>query len=158
MIHQHLSPDGVHPPNQFVPEIVSCLPCSSGLVRHILLFVYFFKELISFISFLDKCHTSVFNALISNGARRSINVIYPNLDLDQFTNATRYFDKNDNQTYQQYQISKTIKKKKAEKTQHRSCCCNGKPFLTISMPTIVTLFLLYYSVHQTSNFNTLSQN
>ena len=58
MIHQPLSPDGVHPPNQFVPEIVSTLPCSSGLVRYKLLFVYFFKELISFI-----CHNSVLNAL-----------------------------------------------------------------------------------------------
>ena len=46
MIHQPLSPDGVHPPNQFIPEIVSPLPCSFGLVCHILLFVYFFKELI----------------------------------------------------------------------------------------------------------------
>ena len=46
-------------PNQFVPEVVSFLPCSSGLVRHILLFVYFFKEL------NDKCHTSILNALIS---------------------------------------------------------------------------------------------
>ena len=64
MIHKPLSPDGVHPPNQFVPEIVSPLPCSSGLVRHKLLFVYLFKELISFIGSLDKCHTSVFNALI----------------------------------------------------------------------------------------------
>ena len=36
-------------PNQFVPEIVSPLPCSSGLVRHILLFVYSFKELTALI-------------------------------------------------------------------------------------------------------------
>ena len=64
MIHQLLLPDRVHPPNQFVPEIVSHLPCSSGLARHKLLFVYFFKELISFIGSLHKCHTSVFNALI----------------------------------------------------------------------------------------------
>ena len=81
MIHQALSPDGVdwlpplillrgqfiggvHPPNQFVPEIVSPLPCSPALVRHTLLIVYFFKKLISFIGSLDKCHTSVFNALI----------------------------------------------------------------------------------------------
>ena len=55
---------GVHPPNQFVPEIVSPLPCSPALVRHTLLIVYFFKELISFIGYLDKCHTSVFNDLI----------------------------------------------------------------------------------------------
>ena len=55
---------GVHPPNQFVPEIVSPLPCSPALVRHTLLFVDFFKELISFIGSLDICHTSVFNALI----------------------------------------------------------------------------------------------
>ena len=50
--------------NQFVPEIVSPLPFSSGLVRHTLLYIYFFKELISVIASLDKCHTSVFNALI----------------------------------------------------------------------------------------------
>ena len=53
-------------PNQFVQEIVSPLPCSSVLVRHILLFFFFFfyKELVSFMASLDKCHTSVFNALI----------------------------------------------------------------------------------------------
>ena len=54
----------VHPLNQFVPEIVSPLPCSPTLFRHTLLIVCFFKELISFIGSLDKCHTSVFNALI----------------------------------------------------------------------------------------------
>ena len=53
---------GVHPPKQFVPEIVSSLPCSPALVCHTLLIVYFFKELISFIGSLDKCHASVFNA------------------------------------------------------------------------------------------------
>ena len=40
------------PPNQFVPEIVSPLPCSPALVRHTLLIVYLFKEFISFISSL----------------------------------------------------------------------------------------------------------
>ena len=35
---------GVHPPNQFVPEIVSPLPCSPAHVRHTLL-IFFFKEL-----------------------------------------------------------------------------------------------------------------
>ena len=55
---------GSSSPNQFVPEIVSLLPCLSGLVRRILLFVYFFKERISFIGSLDKCHTRVFNTLI----------------------------------------------------------------------------------------------
>ena len=44
MIHKPLSPDGVHPPNQFVPEIVSPLPCSSGLIRHKLRFVHFFSK------------------------------------------------------------------------------------------------------------------
>ena len=44
---------GVHPPTQFVPEIVSPLPCSSRLIRHKLLF-NFFKELISFIGSIDK--------------------------------------------------------------------------------------------------------
>ena len=65
MIHQPLSHDGVHPPNQFVREIVSPLLCSYGLVRYILPFVYFFKELISFIGSLDKRHTSVSNVLIT---------------------------------------------------------------------------------------------
>ena len=68
VIHDGQFTGGVHPPNQFVPEIVSPLPCSPALVRHTLLFtyiiVYFFKELISSIGSPDKCHTSVFNALI----------------------------------------------------------------------------------------------
>ena len=64
MIHQPLSPDGVHPPNQVVPGIVSPLSYSFGLVRYLLLSVYFFKELLSFIGSLDKYHISVFNALI----------------------------------------------------------------------------------------------
>ena len=57
----------VHPPNQFVPEIASPLPCSPALVCHTLLIVIFFKELISFIGSLDKCHTSVLNGLIFKG-------------------------------------------------------------------------------------------
>ena len=64
VIHGGQFTDGVQPRNQFVPEIVSTSPCSPALVRHTLLIVYFFKELISFIGSLDKCHTSVFNALI----------------------------------------------------------------------------------------------
>ena len=40
-------------PNQLVPEIVSPLPCSDGLVRHTLPFVYFFKGLNSFIGLRD---------------------------------------------------------------------------------------------------------
>ena len=55
---------GVHPPNEFVLEIVSPFPCWPALVHHTLLIVYFFKELISYIGFLEKCHTSVFNILI----------------------------------------------------------------------------------------------
>ena len=66
VIHGGQFTGGVHPPNQFVPEIVSTLPCSPSLVCHTLLIVYFFKELISFISSFDKCHTSVFNALITS--------------------------------------------------------------------------------------------
>ena len=66
VIHGGQFTGGVHPPNQFVPEIVSPLPCSPAFVCHTLLIVYFFKELISFIGSLDKCHTSVFNALIKN--------------------------------------------------------------------------------------------
>ena len=64
VIHSGKFTGGVHPPNQFVPEVVSPLSCSPALVRHTLLIVYFFKELISFIGSLDKCHTSVFNSLI----------------------------------------------------------------------------------------------
>ena len=71
MIHQPLSPDGVHPPNQFVPETVCPLPCSPRHVSHKLPFVYFFKELVTFIGYLDKCHTSVFNALILKWAMSS---------------------------------------------------------------------------------------
>ena len=65
VIHGGLFTGGVHPPNQFVPEIVCPLPFLPAFVRHTLLIVYFFKEVISFIGSLDKCHTSVFNALIS---------------------------------------------------------------------------------------------
>ena len=67
VIHGGQFTGGVHPPNQFVPDIVSPLPCSPALVRHTLLIVYFFKKFISFIGSLDKCHTSVFNALITTG-------------------------------------------------------------------------------------------
>ena len=54
---------GVHPPNQFVPEIVSPLPCSPALVRHTFLIIYFCKEPLSFIVSPGKCNASVFNAL-----------------------------------------------------------------------------------------------
>ena len=58
MMHQPFSPDGVH------PQISSSL-------RLIVLAIYyclfiFSKKLISFIDSLDKCHTSIFNALINN--------------------------------------------------------------------------------------------
>ena len=59
MIHQPMSLDGVHP--QISSSLGLLVLC---LVRHILPFVYFSKELISFIGSIDKCHTSVFNALI----------------------------------------------------------------------------------------------
>ena len=65
VIHGGQFTGGVHTLNQFVPEIVSPLLCSSALVRHTLLIVYFSKELFSVIGSLDKCHTSVSNALIS---------------------------------------------------------------------------------------------
>ena len=64
VIHGGQFTGGGHPRNKFVPEIVSPLPGSPARVRHTLLIIYFFKELISFIGSLDKCHTSVFNALI----------------------------------------------------------------------------------------------
>ena len=50
---------------EFIPHISSSLRLLVlYLLRHTLLFVYFFKELISFIGSLDKCHTSVFKALV----------------------------------------------------------------------------------------------
>ena len=64
MIHQPLAIWWSSSHNQFVTLILSPLPCSSVLVHHTLLFVYFFKQLISFFCFLDKCYTSIFNALI----------------------------------------------------------------------------------------------
>ena len=64
VIHGGQFTGGVHPPNQFFPEIVSPLACSPARVRHTLLIAYFFIELISFIGSLDKCHTSVFSSLI----------------------------------------------------------------------------------------------
>ena len=65
----------VHPPNQFVPEIVSPLPCLPALVCHTLLIVYFFKELISFMGSLDKCHSSIFNALIITQSENCIPIV-----------------------------------------------------------------------------------
>ena len=59
MIHQpfrHLTEVIPHI-SSFLRLLVLCL------VRHTLLFIYFFRELISFIGFLDRCHTSVFIAL-----------------------------------------------------------------------------------------------
>ena len=64
VIHGGQFTGGVQPPKQFVPEIVSPLPCLPALVHHTLLIVYFFKELIFFIGSPDKCHASVFNTLI----------------------------------------------------------------------------------------------
>ena len=61
VIHGGQFTGGVHPPNQFVPEIVSPLPCVPAFVRYTLLIVYFLRVFISFIGSLDKCHTSVFN-------------------------------------------------------------------------------------------------
>ena len=44
--------------------LVLCLVRPHLIVIHYLLLIFFFKELISFIGSLDKCNTSVFNALI----------------------------------------------------------------------------------------------
>ena len=44
VIHGGQFTGGVHPPNQFVPEIVSPLSCSPAHVRHTLLIVYFFQR------------------------------------------------------------------------------------------------------------------
>ena len=74
VIHGGQFTGGLHSPNQFVPEIVSPLPCSPAFCRHTLLIVYFFKELISFIGSLDKCHASVFNALSFSGQLKFGNV------------------------------------------------------------------------------------
>ena len=64
MIHQLLSSDGVHPKiSSSLRLLVLCLVRSDLFVIQYCLFILF-KELISFIGFLDKYHTSVFNALI----------------------------------------------------------------------------------------------
>ena len=44
VIHSGQLTGGIHPPNQFAPEIVSPLPCLPALVRHTLLIVYFYKR------------------------------------------------------------------------------------------------------------------
>ena len=44
VIHGGQFTGGVHPRNQFVPEIVSPLPCLHALVCHTLLTVYFIKR------------------------------------------------------------------------------------------------------------------
>ena len=63
MIHQPLSP-GVHPQiSSSLRYLVLCLVRPDLFVMNYCLFINF-KELISFICSLDKCHTSVFNALI----------------------------------------------------------------------------------------------
>ena len=64
MIHTTLSPDRDHP--KVSPPRASL---SFGFrldfsVRHILFFVNLFKLLIPYNGYLDKCHTSAFNALI----------------------------------------------------------------------------------------------
>ena len=64
MIHKPFVTRQSSSPNQFFPAITGPFACSSELVRHTLLSVNFFKELISFIGSLDKYHTSVFNAFI----------------------------------------------------------------------------------------------
>ena len=93
VIHGGQLTGGVHSPNQFVPEIVSPLPCSPGLVCHTLLIVYFFKELISFIGCLDKCHSSVFNALIKNseGLLKSQILVTRTFTVSHYTLAKRIF-------------------------------------------------------------------
>ena len=77
---------GVNPPNEFVPKIVSPLPCSPALVRHTFLIIYFFKELISFIGALDKCHPNVFNALIlsPNYRHKACQSLYENKKKGKF--------------------------------------------------------------------------
>ena len=72
-IHSGQFTGRVHSPTQFVPEIVSPLPCSPALIRHTLPIIYFFKEFFSFICSHDKYHTSVFNSLIF----KSNNTLHP---------------------------------------------------------------------------------
>ena len=72
VIHSGQFTGGVHPLNQFVPEILSPLLTLPALVHYTLLIVYFFNELISFIESLDKCHTSIFKALICYRVENSL--------------------------------------------------------------------------------------
>ena len=61
MIHQPLSPDLGSSQNQFVPEIVSPLLCSSGLVRHVLVFFFLKKSFLSLAPLTNT--TAAFSAL-----------------------------------------------------------------------------------------------
>ena len=64
MIHQPLSTGRVHPQiSSSLTLLVYCLVRPDLFVIYYCLFI-FVKELVSFIGSLDKCHTSVFNALI----------------------------------------------------------------------------------------------
>ena len=68
MIHQPLSLDGVHPQiSSSLRLLVHCLVRQDFFF--ILLVVYFFKRTHFFIGSLDKCHTSIFNALILGQGR-----------------------------------------------------------------------------------------
>ena len=67
MMHKPLLPGGVHPQISLSMILLFlCLVRPDLFVIHYF-FVYFFKGLISFLGFLDKCYTSVFNALILKG-------------------------------------------------------------------------------------------
>ena len=64
MIHKPMSTDGVHPQiSSSLRLLVLCLVRPDLFVIYYRLFI-FFKEPIFFIGSLDKCYTSVFNALI----------------------------------------------------------------------------------------------
>ena len=69
MIHQPLSPSGVHPQiSSCLRLLFLCLVLKDLFVIHYYLFIFQKekkrKKLSSFIGSHDKCHTSVFNALI----------------------------------------------------------------------------------------------
>ena len=65
MIYQPLSPDGIHPQVTLsLRLLVVCFVRPDLFVIYYYLFILLFIELISFIGSLDKCHSSVFKALI----------------------------------------------------------------------------------------------
>ena len=65
MIHQPLSPDGVHPQiSSTLRFLVLCLVRPDLFVINYCLFIFSKNSFLSLAPLIDKCHTSIFNGLI----------------------------------------------------------------------------------------------